>query len=134
LRRETVGRNTPASDKTGENSAARNAYAGDCSIIRHRAFGAGMASTGVMFILSDPETVGQVRLGHMEQLYGLTRSERAVAELLARGYSNTEIADVRNVSPDTVASQIKAVFAKTRCNRRGELIHLIHSISIPVLE
>jgi DNA-binding CsgD family transcriptional regulator len=134
LMREGLQRNAATTAKSGADATVVSVYAGDCSIIRHRAFGAGIASTGLLFILSDPETAGEVRLEHMEQLYGLTRAERAVCELLGRGCSNTGIADVRNVSPDTVASQVKAIFAKTRCKSRSELSHLIHRISIPVIE
>jgi len=36
------------------------------------------------------------------------------------------------VSPETIISQLKSLFLKTNVHKRGELIHLAHSVNIPV--
>lgn len=118
--------------KSSERDRRCPIYVGDCSLVRHNDFGIGELGQGVLLVLSDPDAAPAMELATLEQLYGLTRSERSVCELLVRGFSNSEIADMRNVSSDTVASQVKALFAKTRCKKRGELIHLAHSVHIPI--
>jgi DNA-binding CsgD family transcriptional regulator len=51
----------------------------------------------------------------------LTRSERAVAELVAEGLTNREAADRLYVSPHTVNSHLRHVFAKLGISSRVEL-------------
>ena len=115
-------------------SAAAEAYVGDCSLLRHDDLGTGISGVGLLMVLSDPDAQEQVDLGALQQIFALTRSERAVCELLILGYSNAEIAEQRHVSTDTVASQVKSLFTKTSCRKRGELIHLAHRVSVPVLD
>ncbi len=54
-------------------------------------------------------------------LPSLSRAERAVAELAARGLSNAEIAKRRRCSPRTVANQLASVFVKLGIESRSEL-------------
>jgi DNA-binding CsgD family transcriptional regulator len=51
----------------------------------------------------------------------LTPGERAVAELVLRGQSTSEIARARGTSLRTVANQIAAIFRKVGVNSRREL-------------
>jgi DNA-binding NarL/FixJ family response regulator len=51
----------------------------------------------------------------------LSSSESAVAELAARGLSNSEIAAERGTSTRTVANQLGSVFAKLGIASRAEL-------------
>ncbi len=88
--------------------------------------------SGFVMILVDPDRSGIVNLTSLASLFGLTRSEAAVCELVVKGYTNNEIADSRNVSPETVITQVKSLFAKTNSHRRGDLVHLAHSVNIPV--
>lgn len=51
----------------------------------------------------------------------LTAAERAVAQEVARGFSNEEIATLRGSSPRTVANQMQAIFRKLGVGSRIEL-------------
>lgn len=57
----------------------------------------------------------------------LTRAEAAVARLLLRGASMTEIALARSASPRTVANQVRAVYKKMHVQCRIELCVLLRS-------
>ncbi len=52
----------------------------------------------------------------------LTRRERELVDLIARGLSNSEIATVLAVSPKTVKNHITTIFAKTDIDSRARLI------------
>ena len=54
----------------------------------------------------------------------MTKSELAVAELVADGLTNREIADRLFVSPHTVNTHLRHVFAKLRVNSRVDLTRL----------
>jgi DNA-binding CsgD family transcriptional regulator len=53
---------------------------------------------------------------------GLTPAEREVVEGVVRGESNGEIARRRGVSANTVANQLRSVYAKLRVGSRRELV------------
>lgn len=58
----------------------------------------------------------------------LSPREREVAELVARGLQNTEIAHVLGTSPATVRNQLHAIFRKLHVTTRAELVaHLLGS-------
>lgn len=54
----------------------------------------------------------------------MTDSELAVARLVAQGLTNREVAEQLFVSPHTVSSHLRRVFAKLDINSRGELTRL----------
>jgi DNA-binding CsgD family transcriptional regulator len=54
----------------------------------------------------------------------MTRSELAVARLVADGLTNREIADRLFVSPHTVSTHLRHVFAKLQINSRVDLTRL----------
>jgi DNA-binding CsgD family transcriptional regulator len=54
-------------------------------------------------------------------LYGLTATEEALALALLEGRRLKEIAELRRVSLETVRVQLKALFAKTGCDRQADL-------------
>jgi DNA-binding CsgD family transcriptional regulator len=54
----------------------------------------------------------------------MTKSELAVAQLAADGLTNREIADRLFVSPHTVNTHLRQVFAKLEVNSRVDLTRL----------
>jgi two-component system, NarL family, response regulator NreC len=60
----------------------------------------------------------------------LTAKEAAVLELLARGYTNREIAEQRRVSIRTVESQRSRIIDKTGMRSRAELVRHAHALGL----
>ncbi len=54
--------------------------------------------------------------------YGLTERERLVTELVAQGFSTSEIADRLYLSAYTVQDHLKAIFEKSGTGSRGDLV------------
>jgi DNA-binding NarL/FixJ family response regulator len=54
-------------------------------------------------------------------LDGLTAAERMIAERLALGRSNAELARERGTSERTIANQVRAILEKTGTRSRAEL-------------
>lgn len=52
----------------------------------------------------------------------LTKSESDVLDLLIKGLTGSEVADIRNVSKETVRTQIKSILHKTQCRNQNQLI------------
>jgi DNA-binding CsgD family transcriptional regulator len=69
-------------------------------------------------------------LSGVRRAFGLTAAEAEVAQLLANGLASNDIAARRGVSPETVHSQVKAVLAKTRCDRRARLASVLRAFML----
>jgi DNA-binding CsgD family transcriptional regulator len=54
--------------------------------------------------------------------WGLSPSERDVALFMIKGFSNTEIADLRGTTEGTIKAQSTAVFRKAGVNGRAQLL------------
>ncbi len=59
--------------------------------------------------------------------FGITRSEYAVLELLARGQSNKGIARALGVAPNTVKSHLASLYSKLNVQRRTQAVALAQS-------
>lgn len=65
---------------------------------------------------------------HVEALFdkwGLTGSERNVAMLVVKGFSNAEISAYRKTSESTTKSQVSSVFRKSGLTNRQQLVSLV---------
>lgn len=65
---------------------------------------------------------------HLEVLFrdwSLSRSERAVAIYAMKGFSNTEVAELRGTSVATVKTQLNAVYKKSGCANRQQLMSFL---------
>ena len=60
----------------------------------------------------------------------LTRREAEVVQLIARGSSNSEIADALYVSTATVKTHINHVFAKTGLRDRAQLVRYAYETGL----
>lgn len=87
---------------------------------------------GALLIVSDPLKKQQINTSNFIELFGLTKSEQVVCQLLAEGKTNREIAERRSTSIETIRSQTKAILHKTGTNRQVDLMRLAFSINIPV--
>ena len=83
--------------------------------------------------LIDPEKHDVISPRGLEQVYGLTEAEAAVCALISAGHPNREIAEIRGVRLDTVKAQSKAIYRKTLCANRIELVQRALSIIAPPL-
>lgn len=75
----------------------------------------------VVVSLRDPRPP-LIKLTLLQQAYGLTPSEAAIAAHLLSGMSRGEVAAVRGVSVGTILTQIRSLFQKTGVSRESELI------------
>jgi DNA-binding CsgD family transcriptional regulator len=75
--------------------------------------------------LTNPDTGPVSTTEVLEQLYSLTRAEAELVRMLSEGRALDEVAAARNVTMNTVRSQLKQVFSKTDTKRQGELVRLV---------
>jgi DNA-binding CsgD family transcriptional regulator len=75
-----------------------------------------------LVLVSDPDRKpARPPEGSLRALYGLTAAEEVLALALLDGRRLREIAEARGVSLETVRVQLKALFAKTGCDRQADL-------------
>jgi DNA-binding CsgD family transcriptional regulator len=75
-----------------------------------------------LVLVSDPDRhPSRPPEGSLRAIYGLTVAEEALALALLDGRRLREIAELRRVSLETVRVQLKALFAKTGCDRQADL-------------
>lgn len=75
--------------------------------------------------LSVPVTCPTIRLELLKSVYGLTRAEARVAIALLTGGSARNVADYLNVSPHTVRTQLKQIYAKLGVDTRARFVKLM---------
>ena len=87
---------------------------------------------GAIVNIVDPDYNHQANVYGLQELYGLTKAESLVANIFLKGKSYSDIADIRNVSPETVKSQVRSILSKTSSRNRTEFIHCVLSINPPI--
>jgi DNA-binding CsgD family transcriptional regulator len=85
-------------------------------------FGASIPAA-ILFI-KDPEQ-STLAVGTLQEIFGLTGAEAALAKELADGKSIEDIATFRHISLSTARTQLKAIFAKTATNRQAQLVAML---------
>ncbi len=65
-------------------------------------------------------------------LYGLTPTELRIGLEIAKGQNLQEIADLLEISANTIKTHLKHIFAKTGVTRQGDLVRLILMSTLPV--
>ena len=71
------------------------------------------------------EAGGPAALFALSPLSALSRREREVSELLARGYSNKEIVATLGISPHTARRHTERVMAKLKVHSRGQIAAML---------
>jgi DNA-binding CsgD family transcriptional regulator len=92
--------------------------------------GLGMRDAAAMVFISDPARPLEIPAEWIMDAYGLTLAEARVALCASSGASIPETAARLNISPNTVKTHLRHVFAKTGANRQAELARLMTSIGL----
>jgi DNA-binding CsgD family transcriptional regulator len=79
----------------------------------------------VAVFVRDPERRVDAAPDMLRRLYGLTPAEAKLAASLMEGATLESAAEQFAISAQTVRSQLKQVFLKTRTNRQSELVRLL---------
>jgi DNA-binding CsgD family transcriptional regulator len=87
---------------------------------------------GAVMTLIDPSYPVCARVDLVATAYGLSPAEARVADLIAVGRSNAAIAEMTNVSPETVKTQTSAVFEKSGTRGRLAFLWRVFQFSPPV--
>lgn len=87
---------------------------------------------GALVTLVDLTKELEVDSGKLAAAYKLSKAESDVCRLLINGTIAEDIADIRNVAPETVKSQIKNIYRKTGTRGRIHLTRLALKASPPV--
>lgn len=88
--------------------------------------------SGCMVTVLDTSRTIRVDMDAFGASYGLTPAECAVAALMRDGRTAAEIADCRSVSPETVATQIKSILAKTGTHSRVQFVWKLVQYAPPI--
>jgi DNA-binding CsgD family transcriptional regulator len=83
-----------------------------------------LQTAAVAVFMTDPEHGQSIAPDLLSETYGLTPAEASVAVALANGMSIKEVAQAYGTSPNTVRSQLKAIFRKTGVSRQVDLVRL----------
>lgn len=88
--------------------------------------------TGAIVTVIDPDNPRPFRIDRLSTAYGLSQAETNVCQHLIEGWSNQRIADSRNVTVDTVKTQVRSIMQKTGTHRRADLLRLVVQTSPPI--
>jgi DNA-binding CsgD family transcriptional regulator len=101
-----------------------------CPTSAHPELGFLPEGTRLMTIL-DTSKGHKIKTEIIGRFFKLTKTEGHVLELIAEGFSNIEIAEIRSRSVETIHSQTKSLFKKTNTQNRTELVQLALSLNSP---
>lgn len=87
---------------------------------------------GSLIILIDPTNHASFEVSRVALAYELTNTEATISKYLVDGWKNYDIAEDRNVSVETVKTQIASILRKTGTQGRSELIRLALKTSPPI--
>jgi DNA-binding CsgD family transcriptional regulator len=89
---------------------------------------AGFKNPAVLLFIIDPANRRSIPLGQIMDAYGLTPAEARVALAASSGNTVGETAKLLNLSPNTIKTHLRRVFAKTATGRQAELAGLIAAV------
>ena len=92
--------------------------------MRAGANGRAPASPSALVFMRDPER-GVPAQHTLRELFGLTRTEAAIAAELAQGHSLERIGESFGIGRGTVRSHVKTILSKTGTHRQAQLVALI---------
>ena len=80
----------------------------------------------------DPARQGVLSTEGMTALGQLSEAEGAIVDLLVQGFRPAEVADQRDVSLNTVKTQLKAISQKLRCSPQSDIIRTAAATRVPL--
>ncbi len=89
---------------------------------------AGLSDAAALVFVMDPLNRSDIPIAWIMDAYGLTQAEARVALAASAGTTVIETAIQLGLSPNTVKTHLRKVFAKTGTNRQAELARLLASI------
>ncbi|MHA1597555.1 MAG: helix-turn-helix transcriptional regulator [Alphaproteobacteria bacterium] len=92
----------------------------------------GESLKGAFVFIIDPTNRARISTAGMEILYELSKTESLVCKMLVDGHETQDMADMRNVSVETIRTQVKSVLAKTRSSNRADVVRLALSVNLPI--
>lgn len=90
--------------------------------------------SGVFVTVIDPARTEVLSSDGLSVLGGLTNAESRITQLLIDGLKISDIAEHRDVSIETVRSQVKTLFQKLRCHSQSDVIRAAASTRLPLVE
>lgn len=84
---------------------------------------------GFLICSTDTSLPVQYDTAALKQAFNLTDAETVLADFVALGMTNPEIAERRERSVATVNSQIKTILSKTRCANRTQFVRMLSRFS-----
>ena len=101
-----------------------------CPIKNNSEFGILPTNSRLITVL-DTQNSRSIDAGLVARFFPLTESEKIVLELIGKGHTNREIAEIRFRSEETINSQVKSLLFKTYTKNRTELVQLALSLAAP---
>jgi len=80
----------------------------------------------------DPAQSDQLSADGLSVLGQLSEAETAVVDLLIQGYRPAEVAAQRDVSLNTVKSQLRVISQKLRCSTQADIIRVAAATRLPI--
>ena len=80
----------------------------------------------------DPARSKVLSADGLEVLGNLSSAERCVVDLLIEGHRPSEVADQRDVSINTIKTQMKTIAQKLRCSSQSDIIRIAAATRIPI--
>jgi len=87
-------------------------------------FGSGTFK-GYVLYSTDTSRPMDLNTGPIRQAFGLTEAEAALVDMIARGLTNKQIAELKGKAVPTINGQVKAILAKTDCTTRTQFVRLL---------
>jgi DNA-binding CsgD family transcriptional regulator len=89
---------------------------------------AGLKDAAVLLFVIDPVNRRSIPLAQIMDAYGLTQAEARVALAASSGTTILETAQLLKLSPNTIKTHLRRVFAKTATGRQAELAGLMTAV------
>jgi DNA-binding CsgD family transcriptional regulator len=81
-----------------------------------------------MIIVGDPDRKLRLKAQELTALYGLTATESRVALLLAKGLRPAQVCQIEHISPNTLKTHRKRIFAKMGIETQAQLSRVLNAV------